>query len=107
MKYSVRIWFAAILLLCAAALGLSILCMTAPRLLPGMQRQLAAPQYLARDEGGRLAIYPLDSTGAAGSPVTYDIYVNLLPEYDVLKLRAGIYLADARAVQQLLEDLGG
>ena len=69
----------------------------------------SAPQrYLLCDEGGMVAVYLCD---AAGCPVqrleTTRIYVNLLPENDVLRIKQGLAVTGDAALQQLLEDLGG
>ena len=69
----------------------------------------SAPQhYLLCDEGGMVVVYLCD---AAGCPVqlleTTRIYVNLLPENDVLRINQGLAVTGDAALQQLLEDLGG
>lgn len=102
-----RVWFAAFCLLCAAALALSVLRMAAPQTLPGSQAQSAPAAYTVRDKGGRVAVYAADPAGGEREQAVYDIYVNLLPEQDVLRLRQGIPVADEAALQRLLEDLGG
>ena len=84
------------------ALALSVLQMTAPQQLPGAAARSRPAAYTVRDKGGRVAVYPPD-----GTETVYDIYVNLLPEQDVLRLRQGIPVESEEALQQLLEDLGG
>lgn len=105
-----RLWFALFALLCLAAIALSVLRMAAPAAFPRSPERSAAAQagYLVRDEGGHVAVYVLDEHGEAGSPaaVLEDIYVNLLPEPDVLRLRQGIRVADETHLERLLEDLG-
>lgn len=105
--WGIRLWFWFFCLLCAAAVGLSVLRMAAPQLLPGSEAQSHPPAYTVRDKGGRVAVYPLDPAGAEGTETVYDIYVNLLPEQDVLRLRQGIAVESDEALQRLLEDLGG
>lgn len=102
-----RLWFGGFCVLCGAALGLSVMRLAAPQLLPGSEVQSTAAVYTVRDKGGRVAVYPLDSTGTEGAETVYDIYVNLLPEQDVLRLRQGIAVESEEALQRLLEDLGG
>ena len=97
-----RLWFGLFCLLCAAALALSVLQMTAPQQLPGAAARSQPAAYTVRDKGGRVAVYPPD-----GTETVYDIYVNLLPEQDVLRLRQGIPVESEEALQRLLEDLGG
>ena len=65
-------------------------------------------QYLLRDEGGMVAVY---TCGPAGSPTRLarqtDIYVNLLPENDALRVKQGMVVTGDAALQEVLEDLGG
>lgn len=65
-------------------------------------------RYYLCDKGGRVAVYQCD---ANGTPETLwqwtEIYVNLLPENDCLRIKRGIALASEREVDLLLEDLGG
>ena len=84
--------------------------MAAPAAFPRSPERSAAVQtgYLVRDEGGHVAVYVLGEHGEAGNPaaVLEDVYVNLLPEPDVLRLRQGIRVADETQLERLLEDLG-
>ena len=65
-------------------------------------------QYLLRDEGGMVAVY---TCGPDGSPTRLarqtDIYVNLLPENDALRVKQGMVVTGDAALQEVLEDLGG
>ena len=65
-------------------------------------------QYLLRDEGGMVAVY---ACGPDGSPTRLarqtDIYVNLLPENDALRVKHGMTVTGDAALQEVLEDLGG
>ena len=65
-------------------------------------------QYLLRDEGGMVAVY---TCGPDGSPTRLarqtDIYVNLLPENDALRVKQGMTVTGDTALQEVLEDLGG
>ena len=67
----------------------------------------AQPYYLC-DVGGHLAVYTCkpDGTPDALQEVT-DIYVNLLPENDALRIKRGFTVTGDRALDHLLEDLGG
>lgn len=67
----------------------------------------AQPYYLC-DVGGHLAVYTCkpDGTPDALQEVT-DIYVNLLPENDALRIKRGFTVTGDRALGRLLEDLGG
>ena len=58
--------------------------------------------------GGHLAVYTCkpDGTPDALQEVT-DIYVNLLPENDALRIKRGFTVTGDRALDRLLEDLGG
>ena len=68
----------------------------------------AAAQYYLCDTGGRVAVY---TCSADGSPDALQqltgIYVNLLPENDVLRIRRGITVHSLQELQAILEDLGG
>lgn len=102
-----RLWFGFFCVLCAAALALSLVKLTAPWLLPGSSLPPGTAGWLVQDKGGRVAVYAIDADGTQVEQEVYDIYVNLLPEPDVLRLRQGIEVWDETALQQLLEDLGG
>ena len=90
-----------------SALLVSVLCMTAylfPREIPFVPKN-APPRYLIKDEGGRVAVYAAFRPDAP--PLArYDIYVNLLPAADVLRLKAGWPISNDAALQRTLEDLG-
>ena len=59
---------------------------------------LSLPYYLC-DEGGRVAVYRCNADGTPEQRILLTgIYVNLLPEGDALRIKAGL--------RQLLEDLG-
>ena len=112
--------------LCAFAIAFSLFWMALPRLAlsspaPGAdsaaEPSLAAQtlpdtgqptQYLLRDEGGMVAVY---TCGPDGSPTRLarqtDIYVNLLPENDALRVKHGMAVTGDTALQEVLEDLGG
>ena len=73
--------------------------------------QAAAPTaagYYLCDTGGRVAVY---ACGPDGSPTRLarqtDIYVNLLPENDALRVKQGMTVTGDAALQEVLEDLGG
>ena len=61
------------------------------------------PDWLLKDNGGRLALYNADGSGPLAQ---YDIYTRLLPEEDVLALQGGVTVRDAADLQQKLEDYG-
>ena len=64
--------------------------------------------YYLCDEGGMLTVY---ACGADGQPADRleetGIYVNLLPENDALRIKRGFTVTGDRALDRLLEDLGG
>ena len=65
-------------------------------------------RYYLCDKGGRVAVYQCDPDGTPETLWQWtDIYVNLLPESDCLRIKRGIPLASEREVDLLLEDLGG
>lgn len=70
---------------------------------------VALPQggYYLCDEGGRLAVY---RCGADGKPTQRleltEIYVNLLPEPDALRIKQGLVVWGDQELASLLEDLG-
>ena len=104
--------------LCAFAIAFSLFWMALPRLAPvPSEPSLAAQtlpdtgqptQYLLRDEGGMVTVY---TCGPDGSPTRLarqtDIYVNLLPENDALRVKQGMTVTGDAALQEVLEDLGG
>ena len=90
-----------------ACLLVSILCMTS-YLFPHKSEIFppsAPPRYLIKDSGGRVAVYAAFRPDAPPL-LRCDIYVNLLPAADVLRLKAGWPVSDDRALQCTLEDLG-
>ena len=69
--------------------------------------ELSAQSYLLRDKGGRVAVYRCGADGKTGELVTVtDIYTNLLPENDALRIKRGIVVPSERELDLLLEDLG-
>lgn len=63
--------------------------------------------YCLLDEGGQVAVYACDAQGRPTRRLALTgIYTNLLPETDALRLKQGLRLPTAAAVEQLLEDLG-
>ena len=95
-------WFIVLLVLCAAALALSILWMVRPQAIEP-QPPASAPVYLLKDCGGRLALYP---AGQDHPIAVYDVYTRLLPEIDVLYLQQGIPVHSTEELLHLLEDYG-
>lgn len=70
--------------------------------------RLTAQQYYLCDEGGRVAVYYCNEAGTPDALYQLtDIYVNLLPETDALRIKNGITVLSLREVDLLLEDLGG
>ena len=70
--------------------------------------ELSAQGYLLQDKGGRVAVYACNADGTPGAlQQLTGIYVNLLPENDVLRIRRGIRVHSLPELQALLEDLGG
>ena len=73
--------------------------------------QAAAPTaagYYLCDTGGRVAVYACNADGTPGAlQQLTGIYVNLLPENDVLRIRRGIRVHSLPELQALLEDLAG
>ena len=118
--------------LCVFTIAFSLFWMALPRLAltspaPGADTAAATPlpthpshaaqtlpdtgqpiQYLRRDDGGMVAVY---ACGPDGSPTRLarqtDIYVNLLPENDALRVKQGMTVTGDTALQEVLEDLGG
>jgi hypothetical protein len=79
-----------------------------PALLAQTAPQSAPPAYYLCDKGGRVAVYACEADGTPGELVEWtDIYVNLLPERDALRLKEGFTVQDDQALASLLEDLGG
>lgn len=67
------------------------------------------PEYFYLcDQGGRIAVYRSSADGSPGSLLELtEIYVNLLPENDALRVKNGITVHTRRELDLLLEDLGG
>ena len=87
--------------LCVFTIAFSLFWMALPRL------PLPAGYYLC-DTGGRVAVYACNADGTPGAlQQLTGIYVNLLPENDVLRIRRGIRVHSLPELQALLEDLGG
>lgn len=63
------------------------------------------PAFWLRDHAGRVAVYTSPDPAATPAQV-YNIYVNLLPEPDILRLKAEWPVADELDLQRTLEDLG-
>jgi hypothetical protein len=79
-----------------------------PALLAQTVPQSVSPAYYLCDKGGRVAVYACEADGGPGELVEWtDIYVNLLPERDALRLKEGFTVQDNKALASLLEDLGG
>ena len=107
--------------LCVFTIAFSLFWMALPRLpLPEAPAdetppislvQAAAPTaagYYLCDTGGRVAVYACNADGTPGAlQQLTGIYVNLLPENDVLRIRRGIRVHSLPELQALLEDLGG
>lgn len=65
------------------------------------------PYYLC-DEGGRVVVYRCDVSGSPAQKLLQTgIYVNLLPESDVLRIKNGWVIRSEVELRQILEDLGG
>ena len=84
--------------LCAFAIAFSLFWMALPR--------LALPSPAPGADSA--AVY---TCGPDGSPTRLarqtDIYVNLLPENDALRVKQGMTVTGDAALQEVLEDLGG
>ncbi len=93
--------------LCTFCILLALFVMLTPLLPPEELRILSQPgtEYYLRDHGGKVAVY--DSPDPEATPLAiHDIYVNLLPECDALRLKAGWRVLGDTALQRTLEDLG-
>lgn len=92
---------------CTFCILLALFIMLTP-LLPAKERHTLSPpaaEYYLRDCGGKVAVY--DSPDPKAAPLAiHDIYVNLLPECDALRLKAGWRVLGESALQRTLEDLG-
>ena len=96
MKH-LRIWFWAGL--CSAGILLAVWGFFRPAPQP------AQPTYWLRDLNGRVAVYYTNDPAAKPVEI-YDIYVNLLPQADVLLLKQGFCVSGEAELQRILEDLG-
>ena len=93
--------------LCVFTIAFSLFWMALPRL-PLPEAPPTAAGYYLCDTGGRVAVYACNADGTPGAlQQLTGIYVNLLPENDVLRIRRGIRVHSLPELQALLEDLGG
>lgn len=70
---------------------------------PGLSGSL----YYLCDSGGRVAVYHCGADGSGQQLLELtEIYVNLLPENDALRLKNGIIVRTRQELDLLLEDLG-
>ncbi len=90
------------MLLCGAGIAAGTFAMTASLWMPQTAASSEAA-YELRDTGGRVAVY---AAGGDTPLAVYDIYVNLLPEGDALRLKSGMRVYGDAALESLLEDLG-
>lgn len=124
-----RLWYCLFYALCSFAIVFSLYWMALPLAkapqaeppssgseLPSTQAQAGisgvpipeSEKYYLCDEGGRVAVYRCSSDGTPGEKLeTTDIYVNLLPEMDALRLKRGMTVSSRQELDTLLEDLGG
>lgn len=73
---------------------------------PEQQTAESSTYYLC-DEGGRVAVYTCSTDGTPMQRVELtNIYVNLLPEGDALRIKAGLTVHSEKELALLLEDLG-
>lgn len=112
--------------LCVFTIAFSLFWMALPRLplrrprrtklrpfpaasVPWCRRQLPRRRAtICATPGGRVAVYACNADGTPGAlQQLTGIYVNLLPENDVLRIRRGIRVHSLPELQALLEDLGG
>lgn len=112
--------------LCVFTIAFSLFWMALPRLplpeapadetpplsaasVPSRRRQLPRRRATTcATPGGRVAVYACNADGTPGAlQQLTGIYVNLLPENDVLRIRRGIRVHSLPELQALLEDLGG
>ena len=92
-----RRWF---ILLCLLTVLLSFLAVKLNK-----QRNTApSPQYLLRDDGGRICLFSADGSEELRK---YDILTRLLPEGDVEALRTGVPVYTEDELLRLVEDYGG
>lgn len=128
-----RLWFCLFYALCCFTIVFSLLWLAAPELAapgqdapppaisdeeggedtPAVLAQTAPyqagrlPAYYLCDEKGRVAVYTCGEDNAPGELVeTTDIYVNLLPESDALRIKQGLAVWSLQELESLLEDLG-
>ena len=75
--------------------------------LAGIPQEEEEEGYYLCDEGGRLAVYRCTADGTPRQRLELtDIYVNLLPEQDALRFKAGYLVWSRQELETLLEDLG-
>ncbi len=107
-----KIHFTFFTMLCTAALLLSIFWMCFPHILapasPSVKNEvIGANIYLLEDLGGKLLVTQIIDEQKIEPSQVYDIYVNLLPEVDAMRIKNGWYIEGDITLARLLEDLGG
>lgn len=74
---------------------------------PQEEEETEEEGYYLCDEGGRLAVYRCTADGVPRQRLKLtDIYVNLLPEQDAVRFKAGCLVWSRQELETLLEDLG-
>jgi hypothetical protein len=99
-----KFWFGCVAALCAAGILAGAWIMAVPLFADSSSSQPQESAYYLRDNGGRVAVYA--SADSETPLAVYDIYVNLLPEGDALRLKTGMQVYGETALEHLLEDLG-
>ena len=102
-----KLWVCLFYALCVFTIAFSLFWMALPSTAAQAQAEtLSLPYYLC-DEGGRVAVYRCNADGTPEQRILLTgIYVNLLPEGDALRIKAGLRVPGEAELRQLLEDLG-
>ncbi len=100
-------WFFCTALTCIACIALSCLWMITPQTIaPTMPVSTAqsADYYKLVDDGGFVSVIHMVEQVEESATKT-EIYVNLLPEADALRIKQGYCVGDAQSLERLLLDL--
>ncbi len=105
-----QLWLFGTLLLCVASIALSCVWVVSPTTLAAQYPTTNAADgsyYQLIDEGGYVTVLHLCDGVLLETATQTNILVNLLPEQDALRVKAGLRLANADALADTLAALGG
>ncbi len=103
-----RLWLFGTLLLCVASIALSCVWLVSPTSLAAQYPTTSAADgsyYQLVDEGGYVTVLHLCDGALLEAATQTEILVNLLPEQDALRIKAGLHIASADGLADTLAAL--